>query len=530
MKRRSSRLLSIITLSALALTACGGGGGSNSSMPPAPNNPAPGPSPASSADCPTSGSAPASFTGMSTAEEQRRGPATSIGSALYVPGEIVVDYDSAASSGQIDRAIAAVSVHSATEVHFDAVGMRSRVLSLDPSRVDRTIAQLKTAPGVLSVHRAQYRQLMSVNVNDPYYQGFGPGAPYFESAASPGEWDLHAIDVGSAWGEFSSVPVAGAPIAILDTGVDVTHPDMAGGKIIRTECFVTFPLSSSQSTSTFVTDTSGHGTNVAGIADADTNNSFGFAGVGFNAPLLAYRIFPTTPSGGCENSKNPQCNSTDVDEVSAINDAIAHGAKVINLSLGAPGPLSSCQDPTEENAIESAIHKGVVVVAAAGNDGKAALDCPAAYPGVIAVGADGISDSGTIKEVVASYSNYSTAGLQSGGGAYLVAPGGTASGSADSDDLHWIENITSSQQSGASGFCSVDAAGASNDCRGLFAGTSQATPHITGVVSLMLAINPSLTPAEIASDLCSTAQSIGDSKQGCGRVDAGAAVTLAKSQ
>ena len=370
-----------------------------------------------------------------------------------------------------------------------------------------------------------------MNPNDPYYRGFGSGSPYFESSSVPGQWDMHVLGLSAAWGAYASLPAVGAAIAVLDTGADVTQPDLQGGKIVRTRCFVTYPSGSSQTSSSYVTDTDGHGTNIAGIADADTNNGFGFAGVAYDAPLLVYRIFPSDPSGGCEGSTSPQCSTTDVDEVSAINDAVAHGAKVINLSLGAPGPLANCTDSIEEQAIENAIASGVVVVAAAGNASASSLDCPAAYPGVIAVGADGIDDaSSQPHEAVAGYSNYTSSGAQNGGGIYLVAPGGTASKDSDNDDLHWIDNITSSRQSDASQFCTVDYAGETGDCRGLFAGTSQATAHVTGVVSLMLGVDPNLTPAQVASDLCATAQNIGDAKQGCGRVDAAAAVAKASTQ
>jgi serine protease len=475
-----------------------------------------------------------------TAAAQRH-PASPNAGSQYVPGLVTVTYASENDARDIDDAASALQARAVSRVHLDAVGVRARVLSVDSARVNDAIARLQRTPGVLSVERAQYRSLMAtVSVNDPYYKGFGPGAPFFEndSPQVPGQWDMHVIDVGTAWGFYSSLPAVGAPIAIIDTGVDVTHPDLKGGKVIRQMCFVTFPTSAAQSTSGFAVDTDGHGTNVAGIADANTNNDFGFAGVAFDAPLLAYRIFPSTPSGGCIGSSSAQCSTTDVDEASAIDDAVAHGAKVINLSLGANGPLSNCKDTVEMNAVEGAIQHGVVVVVAAGNGnsknvGQAYLDCPAAYPGVIAVGAEGptgTTDTTSNAQKVASYSNYTSASGPGGGGAYLVAPGGVANSGSDSNILHYVENITSSEQANSSQFCTTDAAGASGDCRVDFSGTSQATPHVTGVVSLMLGLRPSLTPAQIASDLCSTAHSIGDSKQGCGLVNAGAAVAKALSQ
>ncbi len=445
-----------------------------------------------------------------------------------MPGVIEVTYGSPDAAARIDDAAASLDAAPAGELRLRNAGLAVRLLRVDPARASQTLARLRATAGVGSAELVQYRHLeASAAVNDPYYVGYGAGAPFFESAAQPGQWDMHVMNVAGAWAHYAHLPAVGAPIAIIDTGVDVSHPDLAGGKVIRQRCFVTYPSSAAQTTGNFAVDSDGHGTNVAGIADADTDNAFGFAGVAFDAPLLAYRIFPSTPSGGCVGSSNAQCSSTDIDEATAIDDAVGSGAKVINLSLGAPGP--GCTDNVEKSAVESAIARGVVVVAAAGNETKNALDCPAAYPGVIAVGADGLSGSANT-EVVASYSNWTGASGPGGGGAYLVAPGGTASSDKDSDDLHWIENITSSEQSGAAGYCTTDFSGKSGDCRAAFAGTSQATPHVAGVVSLMLGLRPALSPAQIAADLCSTAQRIGDSKQGCGRVNAAAAVAKALTQ
>lgn len=529
------------SIAAFALTACGGGGGGSSNppaaIPPVAQTPAPPPPTGSqSLGCPSTGPAAASYASAGGTQSLRRAPRVDDGSNRFVPGLINVTYSDDAVAQQVEQAAAESDGRVLPGMRLNALGIKARALSVDPARTAAAIARLRRTAGVLSVEQAQYRRTMAVvDPNDPYYRGFNnPVAPYYETSTTPGQWDMHVIKVGTAWGYYASLPVRGAAIAIIDTGVDVTHPDLQGGRIIRQHCFVTYPGNTSTSGS-FAIDTDGHGTNVAGIADADTNNAFGFAGVAYDAPLLAYRIFPTTPSGGCEGSTSAQCSTTDVDEADAINDAVAHGAKVINLSLGAAGPLSNCKDTIEENAVEAAIQHGVVVVAASGNGnsaggaGVASLDCPAAYPGVIAVGAEG--PAGTSNgEVVASYSNYTTSSGPGGGGIYLVAPGGTANDSSDTNDLHFVENITSSQMAGALAYCKVDFAGEAGDCRGGFSGTSQATPHVTGVVSLMLGLRPNLSPAQIASDLCASAHDIGDGKEGCGRVDAAAAVAKALTQ
>lgn len=538
--KRFYGFLAAISAAAIALTACGGGGGNGSSsqpptiIPPVAQTPAPPPpSGSQSVGCPSSGPASQSVAVSTGGGSQtlRRGPETAGPQTRYVPGLITVTFNSADAAQSVSEAASSLDARPLETMRLQSLGIHARALYVDPAKTAAVMARLRTMHGVVSVEQAQYRHTMAaVSPNDPYYRGFGASSPWFETATTPGQWDMHVINVGAAWGAYATLPVRGAPIAIIDTGVDVTHPELSGGKIVRQFCYVTYPAGTT-TTGPYAIDTDGHGTNVAGIADANTNNNFGFVGVAYDAPLLVYRIFPTTPSGGCENSTSAQCSTTNVDEASAINDAVAHGAKVINLSLGATGPLSNCKDTVEYNAVESAIAKGVVVVAAAGNESNASLDCPAAYPGVIAVGAEGPGGTSDTTETVAAYSNYTTASGGGSGGIYLVAPGGTANSGSDSDDLHFVENITSSQMSGASAYCKVDYAGQSGDCRGGFSGTSQATPHVTGVASLILGLRPGLSPAQVAADICSTAHSIGDTaKQGCGRVDAGAAVSKALAQ
>jgi subtilisin family serine protease len=535
---RTSTFASAACAASLLLAACGGGGGGSNGgnvpiVPPvavSPSPPAPAPG-TQSVTCPSSGPSASSVASTGSTQSGYRAAPSDDGTNTIVPGLIAVTYASDDALQSLDGVALRDGARISSNVHLDALGMRLRVYSVEPSRESAIVSQLQSMPGVVHVQQAQYRHVMStVSVNDPYYNGFGAGPPYYETSSTPGQWDMHVINVATAWGYYSSLPARGAPVAIVDTGVDVTHPEMKGGKVIRQACYITYPSTSPQTTGSYAVDTDGHGTNVAGIADADTDNDFGFAGVAYDAPLLAYRIFPTTPSGGCEGSSSAQCSTTDVDEASALNDAVAHGARVINLSLGAtPTSSQPCTDSIEENAVESAISHGVVVVAAAGNESKNVLDCPASYPGVIAVGAEGPSGSSDA-EAVASYSNYLSGTGTGSGGAYLVAPGGTATSSTDNNDLHFIINIISSEMANASEYCGIDHAHESGDCRAGFTGTSQATPHVSGVVSLMLGLRPGLTPAQIAADLCSTAHSIGDSKQGCGRVNAAAAVAKALTQ
>jgi subtilisin family serine protease len=458
--------------------------------------------------------------------------------AAFVPGTLAVTYGRNASSDRIGSVIASLHGNAVSDLDLSAV--HTRIVRVDPSQIDGAVAKFKAVPGVKSVGRVGYRARTTIVSNDPYYGGFGAPSPYFETSATYGQWDMHVINAEAAWNAIASTPpvaAASARIAVVDTGVDVTHPELTGGSIVRTQCFVTFPDTSAQTTGAYVTDTDGHGTNVAGIAAGDTDNGLGFAGASYDAKLMAYRVFPSDPAGGCDGNNPPaQCFLDTADEAAAINDAVSNGAKVINLSLGGAQPCTT-NDP-EYQAVENAIAHNVVVVAASGNGtgnpavGQPELDCPANDPGVIAVGASAVDDSlpGVEAFKVASYSNYLTTNGTSSGGAFLVAPGGDPTGTGDGDDLHWIEHIYSSTavQPGDCGpdYRSTSSAG---DCKVQIAGTSMATPHVAAAAVLILTVRPNYTPAQVATALCNGAANIGDSKEGCGQLDEAAAVQYAQS-
>ncbi len=333
------------------------------------------------------------------------------------------------------------------------------------------------------------------------------------------QWSLFAINAPNAWGYTHG---AGPAIAVIDTGADFNHADLTGPKITFAESIINGVKTSGNAAAQ---DTDGHGTNVAGIAAADTNNGFGYAGVGFDASLQIYKVFPDSTAA---NKYAASANSGDVTQ--AIYEAVSHGARVINLSLG------SCQgagaDPMQRDAVAYALANNVTVVAAAGNErgggvsdpscsnGSSTVDFPAAYDGVIAVGASKLDDSRSPgvpspanTEAVASYSN-------SGPGLTLVAPGGdpTAadmSASSPTDLLHWIAGLYSTTAADPAAQCRNKA-----DCRALFAGTSQAAPHVSGAVALMLAANPALGTSQVKTILSATADDIGDPNEGAGRLDA----------
>jgi subtilisin family serine protease len=231
-----------------------------------------------------------------------------------------------------------------------------------------------------------------------------------------------------------------------------------------------------------IMDLDGHGTSVASVLGSATNNTEGFAGVDWKCKLMILK-------DGRENGEGLLKNSTN-----AIRYAIQMNASVINISAGAIGALLSIE---YIDAISQAIQAGIIVVVGAGNEGLEPLSSLAELPGVIAVGATGPDDSRAHNPL-----NGGT-GSNFGSRLDLIAPG------------EYIPTLD------------VFAAEPYNQLR---SGTSASAPHVSGVVSLLLAQNPRRTPAQIRDLLCQTADDlVGDPAEdtpgrdkyyGCGRVNA----------
>ena len=197
----------------------------------------------------------------------------------------------------------------------------------------------------------------------------------------PQQWGLSTVSAPAAW---DTTVGTGTTIAIVDTGIDISHPDLSD-RIVAGYNTLT--------DSSDAMDDNGHGTHMAGIAAATGFNDLGIIGVAPNAWLMPIKSLDSTGAG------------TYADIAQGIVYATDHGAQVINLSLG--GAVDSS---TLSTAVTYALDHGVVLVAAAGNDGFSVRAYPAAYPGVIAVAATDIGDS------AATFSNY-------GSWISLAAPG-----------------------------------------------------------------------------------------------------------
>ena len=161
------------------------------------------------------------------------------------------------------------------------------------------------------------------------------------------QWGLHRASFPEAWDKTrGSVNVT---VAILDTGIDGTHEDLSSGQVSNGYDFISRTLISAGTNS----DDNGHGTMVSGIIGATSNNFRGIAGANWNIRMMPLKALDGSGSG----------HSADV--AAALVWATDHGAHIINMSLGGPG---FGNDTTLSSAIKYAFDKGVLMVAAAGND------------------------------------------------------------------------------------------------------------------------------------------------------------------
>jgi hypothetical protein len=591
--------LAVLTGMALVLPACGGGGGGstpgggggNPTATPIPSPTSTSSNAATAYTCPTSdGTSSVARTGTvsgleaSTRHGIFRAPKASATASI---SKIAVVYDRSAlqrSASSFARTETSLGSTLIKAFDYPSLGKTIHVLNVSPAQALAAMTTLRAQSGVQSVSVAGQRRYSLSSTprmaTNTYFPGINsPPAPFYETSAAnqTGQWDMHAIQLEYAFGYSNSSSHQNANaigthtslLAVIDTGQDTLHPDLAAN-IMYQKCFITNEAGTGQSTSDFSTDPQGHGTDVTGIAAAVTNfgaqplTDQGFAGAGGNIGIMAYRVFPT-PDDNCgnSNSNDNQCGATDVDIASAIDDAVANGAKVISMSLGGTtcSPAGVDSSPVEGTAVANAISHNVIVVAASGNEDANVPDAPGCDTGVIAVGATSLDDGTangaggggnanppgtptTPQEYVASYSNYGSPNTLNNASSWgIVAPGGDPANSevtGTADNLHWIYNIWTSTPYMANasdntfeGECTEDYPNSSSttppvDCRTLIAGTSQATPHVAGVAALICGINATYcTPTMMRTLLCTYADSIGDPHEGCGRLNAYRAVAIA---
>ena len=329
---------------------------------------------------------------------------------------------------------------------------------------------------------------MMVKMLTPNDTRYGEQWHYFESTGG--------LRANTAWDLTTGV---GVNVAVIDTGYRL-HADLSGqfvggydfitdvaiaadgngrdsdaqdngDSVVAGQCGAGEPASGS----------SWHGTHVAGTIAARTGNGAGVAGVAFGAKIVPVRVL-----GKCGGYTSDIADAIIWSSGGAVTGvpANANKARVINMSLGGGG---AC-DVTTQNAINSARSRGAVVVVAAGNENQDASNSnPANCAGVVTVAATNRSGGR------AYYSNYGTV-------VDVAAPGGDTSTAGG--------GILSTANAGST------TPGADNYA--FYQGTSMATPHVAGVVALMLAKTPSLTVDQVESTLKSTARAFPAACSGCG--------------
>ncbi|MEM8806454.1 MAG: S8 family serine peptidase [Cyanobacteria bacterium P01_G01_bin.38] len=304
-----------------------------------------------------------------------------------------------------------------------------------------------------------------IEPNYLYQTSFVPNDPGYAQ-----QWNLKSINAEGAWAQNRG---SGVTVAVIDTGISRTR-DLQKTDFVTGYDFVNDRDDAS--------DDNGHGTHVAGTIAQSTNNGYGVAGIAYEAQLMPLKVLSRQGFGSV------------ADIAEAIRFAADNGADVINMSLGGGGFSELMQE-----AVEYAHSKGVVVVAAAGNEGSQEASYPAKYR--YAIGVSAFDAEGN----KAPYSNY-------GVGVDIAAPGGsTAAG-----ETGGILQETIDQLSGKSEFR-------------YFQGTSMAAPHVAGVAAVIKSMGVD-APESVATILEQSAQKVsGDSQNyfGAGKLDAEAAAKMA---
>ena len=381
--------------------------------------------------------------------------------APVVPGQVVVSVDDGADPAAIARQIGAGAVAPVEA----APGLFTFTVDDGDERV---VADALDDTAGVAWAEPEAVMVAASAPNDPIYAH--QWNLQSRTAANPG---------GANWEPTWGTTAAGTPldgrgvtVAIVDSGVRAQgNPDLDG--VLAGYDFIDNDADAD--------DGNGHGTHVAGTVAQSTGNGTGPAGVASGATILPVRVLNSSGTGPSTAA------------ISGINYAVANGADVINLSLGAASDAGVCA------AVANAVASGVVVIAAAGNEGGA-VAYPAACPDAIAVSAT------TSGATIASYSNR-------GPQIDIAAPGGDA---ADRNLDGYADAIVQWSFSGT-------IAG-----HYLRSGTSAASPHVAGAAALILQANAGLSPTQVRAALTGSAADLGaagvDDLYGAGLLDVAAAV------
>jgi len=333
--------------------------------------------------------------------------------------------------------------------------------------LDQVIAVLEQKPEI------EYAEKVPL-----YYIAYQPNDSIYNLINGPQNWKWHldVINAELAWDITKGSP--DIKIAIVDNAIWAQHPDLED-KIVAQRDVINNTNSSNPPSTGDPGDWS-HGTHVAGLATAITDNGIGVAGIGFNTSIIAVRA---------STNNNP----TGVYGYQGVLWAVNNGANIVNMSFAGPE-----YSQTMQNLINSGNDMGIIFVAAAGNDNNSVVNYPASYNHVISVAS---TDADDTKSWFSSYGP--TVNVSAPGGSGIPGPNGLLSTTYDLTSIGYYDS---------------------------YFGTSMASPVAAGLVSLMLSINPELGAAKVTEILEASSDNI-DAKNpnfvgmlGAGRINAFQAV------
>jgi thermitase len=388
--------------------------------------------------------------------------AASASAADYVPGQLIVKFNSGVASSKrtsLEKTVGSGKL-------LSTVRGGARVIAVSGSVTKAAAALNKSA----SVAYAEPNYMLHAFAipNDPRFgelyglnnTGQTGGTPDADIDAPEG-WDAAGL------GAFPSS--GGAKVGIVDTGIRSTHEDLVGKLANCARSTGLLPILAGSIQEGNCADDNGHGTHVSGTITANANNGKGVAGVAFNSQLAM-----------CKALSGPLGQGSTSDVANCIRWAHDKGAKVISMSLG--GGASTTLQQAVQYAWANGGTGGTLLVAAAGNDGDSTLEYPAAYPEVVSVAATDNRDQR------ASFSNANS-------DVEVAAPG---------------VDVLSSYNGSDSDYTTLS-------------GTSMATPHASGVAAIIWDKYPTAAASTIRAKLDAAVDDLGaagrDTSYGFGRVN-----------